>query len=226
MQSSKFKILIVDDDASIRKLLKLVLLEADYEVLSAANGEEALFFLNQRPDLAILDLNLPDRSGRDLLIEIKSKFSIPVLMLTVEDNDEEKVSLLDAGADDYLTKPFSVPELLARLRVILRRLNILQQKVLRINDLEIDLHLKTISKQGKQVKLTATEHAILMALAESPGKLITQDHLLKNIWGLYDMEQSHYLRIYISHLRKKIEKDPSKPEIIITEPGLGYRLVL
>lgn len=225
MLKNKFKILVVDDDKSIRKFLQLSLEAAGYELFTAESHHEALSMLNNNPDLIILDLNLPDKSGDETLKEIRLKFSTPVIMLTVEDSDEEKVRLLDAGADDYISKPFSLPELLARIRVIIRHAEAPpNNEILRIGDLEINFNLKKVSKANLPIKLTATEYSILVMLAKNPGKLISQEQLLNSIWGPHATQQSHYLRVYIGHLRKKIEDNPSQPRIIITETGIGYRL--
>lgn len=224
---NKVKILIVDDDSSIRKFLELSLENSGYEIFTASNGKEALSMVNNhKPNIVILDLNLPDISGYEVLQQIRKDSSVPVIMLTIEDNDEEKVKLLDAGADDYLTKPFSIQELLARIRVILRHHFIKSEEVIfNSGDLVIDLKLRLVTKNQKPVKLTATEYEILSQLAQGAGKVVTQQQLLKSIWGPTLMEQTHYLRIYIAQLRKKLETNPSQPQIIITETGIGYRLV-
>ena len=227
-----YKLLIVDDDNSIRRFLELSLEEYSepqhihkYKVFTAENGEQALIQMSHNPDLILLDLNLPDISGYDLLKIIKAKYSSAVIMLSVEDSNEEKVKMLDAGADDYINKPFNLGELLARIRVCLRHYKPSENKLITAFDLKIDLGLKLVTKRDKIVKLSATEFAILSLLALNQEKLVSQEEILKSIWGLADKENSHYLRIYINHLRKKLETNPSKPEIIITEAGLGYRLL-
>ena len=222
-----YKILIVDDDASIRKFLKLSLENSSYIVTVAENGKEALKTIhNDKPDIVILDLNLPDFSGKELLQLIKKDFSIPVIMLTVEDSDEKKVELLDFGADDYLTKPFSIQELLARIRVVIRHYFYAQEEpIFRTSNITIDFNTRTVTKDSQIVKLTAIEYEIFAYLAKNAGKVVTQQQLLKQVWGPNLTEQSHYLRIYIAQLRKKLEKDPGHPEIIITETGVGHRLL-
>jgi len=227
-----YKILIVDDDSSIRKFLQLSLEEYSepqsihkYKIFSAENGEQALINLSHNPDLILLDLNLPDISGYELLKIIKAKYSSAVIMLSVENSNDEKIKMLDAGADDYINKPFNLGELLARIRVCLRHYKLSENKIITAADLKIDLGLKLVTKKDQAVKLSATEFAILSLLALNQEKLVSQEEILKNIWGLADKENSHYLRIYINHLRKKLETDPSTPEIIITEAGLGYRLL-
>ncbi len=227
-----YKILLVDDDSSIRKFLQLSLEEYSepqsihkYKIFSAENGEQALINLSHNPDLILLDLNLPDISGYELLKIIKAKYSSAVIMLSVENSNDEKIKMLDAGADDYINKPFNLGELLARIRVCLRHYKLSENKIITAADLKIDLGLKLVTKKDQAIKLSATEFAILSLLALNQEKLVSQEEILKNIWGLADKENSHYLRIYINHLRKKLETDPSKPEIIITEAGLGYRLL-
>lgn len=222
-----YKILIVDDDASIRKFLKLSLENSSYSVTIAENGKEALKIIqNDKPNIVILDLNLPDYSGKELLQLIKKDFSIPVIMLTVEDSDEQKVELLDLGADDYLTKPFSIQELLARIRVVIRHYFYAKEEpIFRTSNIVIDFNTRTVTKDEQVIKLTAIEYEIFAYLAKNAGKVVTQQQLLKQVWGPSLTEQSHYLRIYIAQLRKKLEKDPGHPEIIITETGVGHRLL-
>lgn len=221
------KILIVDDDSSIRRFIELSLENSGYEIFTAQDGKQALSMMqDHKPNIVILDLNLPDISGFEVLQQIRKDSSIPVIMLTIEDDDTEKVKLLDAGADDYLTKPFSIQELLARIRVIIRHNSIKSEEaIFNSGDVVIDLNLRIVTKNQKPVKLTATEYEILSQLVQNSGKVVTQQQLLKSIWGPTLMEQTHYLRIYIAQLRKKIETNPSQPQIIITETGIGYRFI-
>jgi two-component system KDP operon response regulator KdpE len=220
-------ILIIDDDNSIRKFLELSLENAGYQVFTAPSGEQAFFMVNNHnPDMIILDLNLPDISGYEILQKIRKDSPIPIIMLTIEDSDKEKVKLLDAGADDYLTKPFNIQELLARIRVVIRHcIANSEETIFNIGDVVINLNLRTVTKNQKSVKLTATEYEILSILAKNSGKIVTQQQLLRSIWGPTLMEQTHYLRIYVAQLRKKIEINPSQPQIIITETGIGYRFM-
>lgn len=221
----KYQVLVIDDDSSIRNFLYLSLENSDYSTAVAENGKKALFSIAaKKPDLIILDRDLPDMNGFEILQIIKRDFNIPTLMLTVEDSYEEKVKFLDAGADDYLTKPFSIQELLARIRVIIRHAYHSLEPIFKIANLEIDFNLRKVRKNGMEIKLTVTEYSILALLAKNFGKVITQEHLLKDIWGPSLMGQSHYLRIYIAQLRKKLENNPSQPKIILTETGIGYRL--
>ncbi len=224
---NEIKILIVDDDSAIRRFLELSLENSGYKIFTAQDGKQAISMAqNYKPNIVILDLNLPGMSGFEVLKQIRKDSSVPVIMLTIEDNDEEKVKLLDAGADDYLTKPFSIQELLARIRVIIRHYSIKSEEtIFNSGDVVIDLNLRIVTKNQRPIKLTATEYEILSQLAQNSGKVVTQQQLLKSIWGPTLVEQTHYLRIYIAQLRKKIETNPSQPQIIITETGIGYRLV-
>jgi two-component system, OmpR family, KDP operon response regulator KdpE len=219
------RILVIDDERSIRKLLEISLNAEGYEVIPTKTGKEGLLeAANRNPDVIILDLGLPDMQGIDVLKKLKNKASTPVIILTVKDADAEKVALLDAGADDYLTKPFSVDELNARVRVALRHsVNLQEEPVFTRGKLTIDFNLRAVTVGKEQVKLTAKEFDLLKSLVRNAGKIVTQKQLLKEVWGLESPENSHYLRIFFGHLRKKLEKF-SMSGIIITEPGVGYRL--
>ena len=225
MEASKIRILVIDDEAAIRNLLRSSL-ERHYEIIEAASGSEGLAKAeSDHPHLVILDLGLPDQSGFEVLKSLRKWTTIPILILTVQDDEAMKVDLLDAGADDYLTKPFSVPELMARIRVGLRNHNSEEATpVFKSEDLEIELNRKTVKVSGVPVKLTATEFLLLSLLVRQHGQVVSQVHLLREVWGKNAVDQSHYLRIYIGQLRKKIEKDPSSPRHILTEPGVGYRI--
>ncbi|MBP6408108.1 MAG: response regulator [Fusobacteriaceae bacterium] len=221
-------ILIIDDEIQIRRFLKMSLAAYGYSVREAENGEEgfrAVFDYN--PDLIILDLELPDTNGLDLLKKIRISSSIPVIVLTVCDDERDKITLLDSGADDYLTKPFSVGELNARIKVALRHsINFANEENIFIKDnLSIDFSKRIVMKNNIEIKLTPTEYSILSILVKNSGKVVTQTHLLKEIWGPNLIEETQYLRIYIMQLRRKVENDSSNPEFIITEPGVGYRFI-
>ena len=220
------KILVIDDEAAIRRFLKISLEADGFAYLEAGNGHEGLALAaSHRPDLIVLDLGLPDLDGLTILKRIREWSGVPVIILTVKDAERDKVSLLDAGADDYLTKPFSVPELIARIRVALRHAQPQDaDAVFRSGTLEIDLTKRTVTRDGALVKLTATEYALLRLLVKSPGRVLTQTQLLREVWGPGSIEQTQYLRVFIGHLRKKLEVDPSRPRLILTEPGVGYRL--
>jgi two-component system, OmpR family, KDP operon response regulator KdpE len=222
------RILVIDDELAIRRFLKISLEAEGYAFFEADSGQSGLVAAaTQRPDLVILDLGLPDMDGSVVLNRLREWSSVPVIVLTVKDAENEKVALLDAGADDYLTKPFGVPELLARLRLALRhKQSSDSEPVLRTGDLQIDFTDRTVLVRGETVRLTATEYELLRILAQHAGKVVTQRQLLKDIWGPQAQEQSQYLRVYIAQLRKKLERNPSRPDLILTEPGIGYRLRL
>ncbi|MCJ7508004.1 MAG: response regulator [candidate division Zixibacteria bacterium] len=222
------KILIIDDDAAIRRLLKVSLKSQGYVVIEAVNGQEGIEQAAMvNPELIILDLGLPDMDGLLVLKSLREWTKVPLIVLTVRDAETDKVALLDAGANDYLTKPFSVPELLARIRSALRLTKSSESDpIFKNGDLEIDFAGHIVKVRDKVVKLTSTEYKLLSLLAQNAGKLLTQKQLLKEVWGIAAIERSHYLRVYIAQLRHKLEKDPSRPSLIITEPGVGYRLNL
>jgi two-component system KDP operon response regulator KdpE len=227
MNPSETRILIIDDESAIRRLLKLNLEASLFQVEEAESGELGLEKATSfHPHLIILDLGLPDLNGFEVLKRLREWTSIPVLVLTVTDDEATKVKLLDAGADDYLTKPFGIPELLARIRVSLRHGGSLEATpIFRSNTLSIDISQKVILLNGHEIKLTSTELNLLKILVREHGKIVPQKQLLQEVWGLGSIEHSHYLRIYIAQLRKKIEADPSSPRHILTEPGIGYRLI-
>lgn len=221
-------ILIIDDELQIRRFLRMSLDVYGYSVKEAENGEEGFrAIFDYHPDLIILDLELPDISGLELLKKIRVSSTIPVIVLSVCDDETDKIVLLDNGADDYLTKPFSVGELNARIKVALRHsTNLTNENIIFYKgSLSIDFAKRIVLKNGAEVKLTPTEYSILSILVKNSGKVVTQTHLLKEIWGPNLSEETQYLRIYIMQLRRKIENDPSTPELIITEPGVGYRFI-
>ena len=222
------RILVIDDELAIRRFLKISLEAEGHTYIEAGTGQDGLVAAaTQRPELIILDLGLPDMDGSVVLKRLREWSPVPVIVLTVKDSETDKVALLDAGADDYLTKPFGVPELLARLRVALRhKQSAVAEPVLRTANLQVDFTDRTVSIRGEIVRLTATEYELLRILAQHAGKVVTQRQLLKEIWGPQAVDQSQYLRVYIAQLRKKLERDPSSPDLIITEPGVGYRLRL
>jgi two-component system KDP operon response regulator KdpE len=226
--SQPIRVLLIDDEAAIRKMLAHSLQAPDYELLACGTGHEGLgLAASEKPELLILDLGLPDLPGEEVLKRLREWSTVPVLVLTALDDDERKVALLDAGADDYLTKPFSVPELQARLRVMLRHSPAqAAQPVLTDGRLSVDLAHREVRVDGEEVRLTGTEYALLRALAAHPGRVLTQRQLLKEVWGPDSVEHSHYLRVYVGQLRKKLEPDPSQPRWLLTDPGVGYRLAL
>jgi two-component system, OmpR family, KDP operon response regulator KdpE len=219
-------VLVIDDEVQIRRLLRVTLEASGYRALEAATGSEGIVEAAQRrPDAVVLDLGLPDIDGLTVLKRLREWSRMPVLILTVRDADHEKVAALDAGADDYVTKPFSTAELLARLRVALRHAQPLPENaVFRSGGLEVDLSSRRTVVRGKEVRLTPTEYSFLRLLVRNAGRVVTQRQILTEVWGPNAVEQTHYLRVYAAHLREKLESDPARPELILTEPGVGYRL--
>ncbi|HAH30683.1 MAG TPA: DNA-binding response regulator [Elusimicrobia bacterium] len=221
------KILVIDDEKSIRRFMDASLTAKGYDVLLAKTGQEGVkTAAENHPDVIILDLNLPDRDGLVVLKEIRKFSRVPVLVLTVKNADADKELLLDSGADDYLVKPFSLTELLARIRMALRHsINLQEDTTFKHGSLEIDFGKRKVFITEEEVHLTATEFNLLKALVSHAGKIVTQSHLLSEVWGPHAIEQSHYLRIYVSQLRRKLEgKNPGLRGFIITDPGVGYRI--
>jgi len=221
------KILVIDDEKSIRRFMDASLTAKGYEVMLAKTGQEgAKAAAEGHPDVVILDLNLPDMDGVSILKKIREFSRVPVIVLTVKSAEADKELLLDSGADDYLVKPFSLTELLARIRVALRHsVNLQDDTSFKHGPLEIDFGRRHVSVEGGEVHLTATEFNLLKALVSHAGKIVTQSHLLAEVWGPHAVEQSHYLRIYVSQLRRKLEDKSLKLHgFIITDPGVGYRI--
>ncbi len=220
--------LIVDDEVQIRRFLRISLEANGYTVHEVESGKEAL---NEagilRPDLIILDLGLPDMDGLEVLRRLREWSKTPVIVLSVKGQDHVKIAALDAGADDYVTKPFSVQELLARLRVALRHAHpeTDEAPVFQAGDVSVDFTRRVVTKSGENVKLTPTEYALLRLMIQNVGKVLTHKQILREVWGKEYEEEVHYLRVYMTQLRQKLEADPARPEMLITEPGVGYRLV-
>ena len=223
----KPKALIIDDEQQIRRLLRVCLEANGYRVFEAASGQEGITEAAQRtPDAVILDLGLPDMDGITVLRRLREWSRAPVLVLSVREREEDKVAALDNGADDYVTKPFSTGELLARLRVAQRHaLPPAENAVFRAGDLEVDLSARVVKLKGQEVKLTATEYSLLRLFVQHAGKVLTHHQILREVWGPNALEQTHYLRVYIAHLRDKLEGDATRPRLIVTEAGVGYRLL-
>jgi two-component system, OmpR family, KDP operon response regulator KdpE len=220
------RILVVDDEPQILRALGTTLRGAGYTVDTAATAEAALAAAAaQPPEAVILDLVLPDGNGTDVTRELRAWTDAPVIVLSAVGEERAKIAALDAGADDYVTKPFSVDELLARLRAVLRRLAPQEGPVLEVGDLRIDVPQRLVTRGGERVKLTPHEFDLLRVLAQNRGKLLTHRMLLREVWGPAYGDEAHYLHVYVSHLRSKIERDPSRPQLLVTEPGAGYRLV-
>ncbi len=220
------KILVVDDETAIQRFLKTILEGAEFRVHQAENGRLALAATaTVRPDLVLLDLGLPDMEGGEVIRRIREWSPVPIIVLSVRAREDDKVGALDAGADDYLTKPFGSGELLARIRVALRHaVQKVPEPVYRAGDLEVDLGLRKVLVQGKEVQLTPTEYDLLRLLVSHAGKVLTHRQILREIWGSTYLEQPHVLRVNISNLRRKIESNPTRPRYILTEVGVGYRL--
>jgi two-component system KDP operon response regulator KdpE len=224
------RILVVDDEPAIVRAVTTNLSGHGYRVESAASGEAALEQRQDfRPDAMLLDLGLPDMDGTEVIRQIRKDSDIPIIVLSVRGSEREKVAALDLGADDYLTKPFGVDELLARIRVALRhsaRPGAGAEPVSRAGDIELNLEQHRVSVGGEEVRLTPTEFELLKALIAHPGKLLTDRMLLQTVWGPEYGDEAHYLHVYIARLRRKIERDPRQPRYLVTEPGVGYRLVI
>lgn len=221
----KETILIIDDEPQIRKLLEINLETNGYKVLQADTADLGLrLAANHLPDLIILDIGLPDKTGQELLLELRSWYHQPIIMLSVMDQEWAIVQALDNGASDYVSKPFRTNELLARIRSCLKQSKHVEQNtVLQFDNLQIDLVARTVMNDNELVKLTATEYKLLMLFAKNEGRVLTHQFLLKEIWGLGYQTDTQYLRVFVGTLRKKIEKNPNKPTHIITESGVGYR---
>ncbi|TMM25544.1 MAG: response regulator [Actinobacteria bacterium] len=220
------RVLVVDDEPQILRALQTSLRGAGYEVVVAATAEEALSAAAMRPPAAvILDLVLPDGSGTDVCRELRSWSSAPVLVLSVVGDEAEKVAAFDAGADDYVQKPFGIDELLARLRALLRRAGPSTEPVIEVGELVVDIEKRLVTVAGRRVQLTPNEFELLRVLAQNEGKLMTHPTILREVWGPAYGTESHYLHVYVSQLRQKLESDPARPRYLLTEPGAGYRLV-
>lgn len=224
-ETHTFRILIVDDELSIRRFLQAIL-EEEFSLHLAEGGHAALSAAAAtKPDLIILDLGLPDLDGIEVIKRIREWSPVPIIVLSVREREDDKVAALDAGADDYLTKPFGVSELKARIRAALRRtLQQVPEPVFSCGDLTVDLNERRVLCRSEDIALTPTEYDILRLLVMHAGRVLTHSQILKQVWGIAYLEQPHVLRVNISNLRRKIEADPSRPRYITTEPGVGYRL--
>jgi two-component system KDP operon response regulator KdpE len=225
-------ILVIEDDPPIRRFLRASLTNHDYEVVEAASGQQALVLASQRPpELVILDLGLPDMDGIEVIRRLRDWTSVPIVIVSARGQEKDKVAALEAGADDYLTKPFGVGELVARLRVALRHAAALsggkpsEPTKFQVGELCVDLSLRRVFVGRREIHLTPIEYKLLTTLAHHAGKVLTHRFLLKEVWGPPYVDQSHYLRIFMANLRRKIETDPARPRYLLTEQGVGYRLV-
>ncbi len=220
------RIVVVDDEQQILRALRRALAARGYEVLTAVDGEDAIAEIEATvPDLVVLDLNLPGIDGLEVCRRLRTWTSVPILILSVREDEAGKVKALDLGADDYLTKPFGVEELLARVRALLRRAQAKEAESPRfeVDGVVIDLNAHRVSRDGRNVHLTKTEWALLEAMAEHPGKLLTHRWLLERVWGAGYQEDVEVLRVFVSQLRRKVEPSVDRPSLILTEPGVGYR---
>lgn len=227
--TAKPQILVIDDEQQILRALRTILTQQNYQVTAVGTGEEGLALATAiQPDMIILDLGLPDITGVEVCHRLRQWTELPVIVLSAHDSETEKVAALDAGADDYLTKPFGVDELLARVRVALRHYAKAQgskTSVLSVGALTIDLANHLVTRAGEMVKMTATEYKLLAYLAGNAGRVLTHQSILNHVWGYSESSQMEYLRVYIRQLRQKLEEDPRNPQLIITESGVGYRFM-
>jgi two-component system KDP operon response regulator KdpE len=221
-------VLIVDDEPQIRRLLRVCLERNGYEVVEASTGEEGIDqAIGHQPDFVLLDLGLPDTDGLAVLQRIREWSQVPILILSVRGREDDKIKALDSGANDYITKPFSTGELLARLRVFQRSTQQpVNRTVFNSGNLLVDLASRTVKVRGRAVRLTATEYSLLHLFIQHAGKVLTHGQLLREIWGSHEEQKTGPLRVYMGYLREKLEADPAKPQLLLTEPGVGYRLAL
>ncbi len=220
------RVLVVDDENSIRRYLRAALSAQGFTIYEASNGQEAINgVLSYHPDIIILDLGLPDFDGIEVTRRLREWSQTPIIILSVREAENDKIAALDAGADDYLTKPFSTGELMARMRVAIRRLaSTPDEPVLQVDGLRMDLSRRLVTVNEKEISLTPTEYDILRLLMQNAGKVLTHRQLLGQVWGTAYESEMHILRVNISNLRRKIEPDPARPHYLVTEPGVGYRL--
>jgi len=227
--STQIHVLVIDDEPQILRALKTILSAKGFRISSASRGEEGLALATAlEPDLIILDISLPDMDGVEVTRRLREWSQIPIIILSVRDSERDKVLALDKGADDYLTKPFGIEELLARIRVALRHANLEKgspRTSIKSGPLEIDLANHLVTRRGEEVKLTATEFKLLAYLAHNAGRVLTHQMILTNVWDPADRDHVEYLRVYIRQLRKKLEDDPEQPQFILNEPGVGYRFI-
>ena len=219
------RVLIVDDEPQIRRALQTALTAHGYDVETAGDGQDALVRIAAHvPDAVVLDLVMPGIDGFDALRDLRTWSEVPVIVLSARGHERDKVTALDLGADDYLTKPFGMEELLARVRVLLRRRPSVQETAISFGDVTIDLAARIVSRSGEEIRLTPREFDLLRTLVVHADKVLTHRQLLERVWGEYATDNSQQLRVYINYLRRKLENDPSRPRWIVTEPGVGYRL--
>lgn len=227
-EGGPWRVLVIEDELQIRRFLRAALAAGGHELIEASTGAEGIqLAAGRRPDCIILDLGLPDMDGAEVLRALREWASTPIIILTARGREQDKIALLDGGADDYLTKPFGVGELMARMRVVMRRGSAAQRSdepVVALGALRIDLAQRQVHRDGAEVHLTPLEFRLLAALVRNGGRVVTQKQLLHEVWGPEYTDAAHYLRIYMQHLRHKLEDDPARPRYLLTEPGVGYRL--
>jgi two-component system, OmpR family, KDP operon response regulator KdpE len=228
MKSDPMKpvVVVIDDEVQLRRLLRVSLEANGYEVFEAADGQRGFEAVAARhPDLVVLDLGLPDIDGVDVLVRLREWTSVPIIVLSVRESEQDKVTALRSGADDYLTKPFSTAELLARMQVALRHVQpVAEEVVFKSGPLTVDLASRSVKVNGRPVKLTGTEYALLRLFVRNAGKVLTHPQIMEAVWGPGHRDKTHYLHVYMTYLREKIEAVPSKPELLVTETRVGYRL--
>lgn len=229
MTADKGLILLVEDEPQMRRFLRITLQGNGYRLIEAVGGEEGLMHAaTQNPDIVLLDLGLPDIDGLEVTKRLREWTQVPIIVISAREQEEDKIRALDAGADDYLTKPFGAGELLARIRVALRHTAQQQvsgeEPVFSVGNLKVDLSKRRVLLDGEEVHLTPIEYRLLTALIKHAGKVVTHNQLLKEVWGVAYKDQTHYLRIYMAQLRHKLESDPARPSFLLNEPGVGYRL--
>ncbi|WP_254507980.1 response regulator [Anatilimnocola floriformis] len=224
--SGDHHILVIEDEQPIRRFLQAALTNEGYSLSEAVSGEDGLRkATSQPPDLIILDLGLPDMDGQDVLQRLREWYQAPIIILSARDQEPQKIKALDRGADDYITKPFGIGELLARIRTALRHANRGETEVTKvaIGDLQIDLAARIVHRQGQEVHFTPLEYKLLVTMLKHAGKVLTHRFLLREVWGPQDSQENHYLRVFVASLRRKLEADPARPRYILTEQGVGYR---
>jgi two-component system KDP operon response regulator KdpE len=227
MSENASRVVVIEDEKQIRRFVRAALEDEGCQVYEAETGAQGLVeAATRKPDLVVLDLGLPDRDGVDVIRDLRNWSNVPVIILSARSNEDDKIGALDAGADDYLTKPFGVGELLARTRALLRRKSRIEDStasVVTFGEIQVDLSRRTVQRNGGPLHLTPIEYRLLSVLLTNAGRVLTHRHLLKEVWGPSYLERNHYLRIYVGHLREKLEIDPAQPRHILTETGVGYR---
>lgn len=225
MSETASTVVVIEDELQIRRFVRAALEDEGCRVYDAENAAQGLAAAGARkPDLVILDLGLPDRDGIEVIRDLRSWSTVPVIILSARTEEEDKIEALDAGADDYLTKPFGVGELLARTRALLRRSRAdTPEPLVEFGDVRIDLSRRTVNRGGEAIHLTPTEYRLLATLLAKPGRVLTHRQLLKDVWGPDSVQSNHYVRIYVANLRRKLEADPAQPKYLLTETGIGYR---